>query len=152
MRKHNKGKLNNKNGFTLIELVAVIAVAAILFAAVIPAVKNAGDNGKVTSTMDTLKSVQTAAAGYYTDNSTFTGVTAAALAASGKYLPATFTGTGANAFGGDITATVNADPTKVDVKLTKVPSAASTKLIAALNKSAEATSYDSPSQTLTITY
>ncbi len=152
MRKHIKGKLNNKSGFTLIELVAVIAVAAILFGAVMAAVKSTGDNGKVASTMDTLKSVQAAATGYYTDNSTFTGVTAAALAASGKYLPATFTGTGANAFGGDITAAVNADPTKVDVKLTKVPSAASTKLIAALNKSAEATSYDSPSQTLTITY
>ncbi len=56
-------------GFTLVELIVVIAIIAILSAVIAPNAYRAVEKAKITRVMADLKSIQTAALAYYSDTS-----------------------------------------------------------------------------------
>jgi prepilin-type N-terminal cleavage/methylation domain-containing protein len=57
----------NSSGFTLIEMIGVLAIIAILVAAISPRIFNAISDSKVTSFSTVVKTVQTATSKYYAD-------------------------------------------------------------------------------------
>ena len=94
-------KMKSKRGFTLLELIVVMVIITIIAAQVIASFKGASDNGRVASALNSIKAIQTAAMGYFNGNGgSCTGISMATLV-SGKYLPASFSGTGANPWGGN---------------------------------------------------
>jgi hypothetical protein len=76
------------------------------------------------------------------------------LTGSGKYLPAGFSGTGTNGFGGDFTIAANAaDSTLCDVTMTKIPSVAQAKLDTAMKRqSVNSPTYTAASQTYVVSF
>jgi len=140
--KNTRQKINNK-GFTLVEVIAVMAVATVILGAVLPAVIGAINNSKVTSTINTIKSLQAASVSYYNSNggtyaSTGTiGVLSLANLASNGMLPAGVTGT--DAWGGAITVAPDATAGQFDITMTKVPTSAQTPLATALGNLIQST-------------
>ena len=92
-------------GFTLIEMIGVLAIIAILVAAVAPRIFDAISDSKITSATTSIKSLQSAVAKYYADVGTLyplasaTGVpTASTNGVTGTALvPDTLTDVGAGA-------------------------------------------------------
>lgn len=63
---------NSKRGFTLIEMVGVLAVIAILAALLVPKVMAAISDSKYSNTVASINSVKTATMSYYAKNTSFT--------------------------------------------------------------------------------
>lgn len=138
----------NKRGFTLIELMAAMVIIAVILGAVIAAVQGATNTSRITSTVATIKALQTAAVNYYNANggtyssgSLASGNTLSlanlALAANGM-LPAGVTGT--NAWGGTITVQPDAgNALYFDILLSNVPSTAQTSLQNAVSNIVQST-------------
>lgn len=145
-------KLNNKKGFSLIELASVLAVIAILIVAVASG-SGMRETARVQSAAESIRTLRGAAENYIASgNLTYTGMDIAALKSS-SFLPSGFTGTGTNPFGGDYSIGPNAtDATKFDVSLTAVTSSVDTKLTSLFNSQADSISYDGTSQTWTVTF
>ena len=80
-------KKRNKKGFTLIELMIVIAIIAILAAIAIPQFQSYRTRGYNTAARADVKNAYTAAQAYFSDHPTAT-VTAAELT-TGGYVPST---------------------------------------------------------------
>ena len=57
-----------KKGQTLLEIIAVLVIIGAILAAVIPAVTASTDNGRVSSAVSAIRTIQSAAVGYYNDN------------------------------------------------------------------------------------
>ena len=141
-------KMGSRNGFTLIELVLVIGIIAILIMA-IGLTSGIRDNAKVNSAAQSVRALRSAAENYLAaGNMTYTGVTISGLQTSG-YLPAAFSATGSNPWGGNYTIAPNSDANKVDISLTSVSSTAAARLTALFANSAAATSYSSTTWTIT---
>ena len=66
----NNGRLQ-MNGFTLIEMIGVLAVIAILAALLIPKVTSAISDARVNSTVGSYQAIQAAAAGHYAKYNSF---------------------------------------------------------------------------------
>jgi prepilin-type N-terminal cleavage/methylation domain-containing protein len=145
-------KLNNKKGFTLIELASVLSVMAILIVAVSVGT-GLRDTGKVTSAAGSVRAIRNAAVSWTAaGNLSYTGIDVATLK-TGGYLPAGFNATGKNSFGGDYSVAVNSgNNARFDVGLTNVSDSASTKLSSLLSTQAENTSYDPDSDIWTATF
>jgi len=140
--------IRNRGGFTLIELVLVISIVALLIMAV-GLTSGVRENAKVHSAAESVKALRTAAESYIAaGNMTYTGITIAGLQTSG-YLPASFSATGSNPWGGNYAIVPNTDTNKVDISLTGVSSAAATRLSALFANSAAATNYASNTWTIT---
>ena len=140
--------IRNRGGFTLIELVLVISIVALLIMAV-GLTSGVRENAKVHSASESVKALRTAAESYIAaGNMTYTGITIAGLQTSG-YLPASFSATGSNPWGGNYAIVPNTDTNKVDISLTGVSSAAATRLSALFANSATATNYASNTWTIT---
>ena len=140
--------IRNRGGFTLIELVLVISIVALLIMAV-GLTSGVRENAKVHSAAESVKALRTAAESYIAaGNMTYTGITIAGLQTSG-YLPASFSATGSNPWGGNYAIVPNTDTNKVDISLTGVSSAAATRLSALFANSATATNYASNTWTIT---
>ena len=147
-------RLGNK-GFSMLEILLVLTVIVALIGSIAFAGNGLTNSGNVTQTLNSLSTIQQALTLYRSDNgASCTGVTVASLTASGKYLPAGFTGTGTNGFGGDYSVAANGtDSTLCDVTLTKVPAIAQSKLDAAMKKqSINAPTYTAASQTYVVTF
>lgn len=137
-----------ERGFTLIELVMVISIIAILIMAV-GLTSGVRENAKVHSASESVKALRTAAESYIAaGNMTYTGITISGLQTLG-YLPASFSATGSNPWGGNYAIAPNTDVNKVDISLTSVSSSAATRLSALFANSAAATSYASDTWTIT---
>ena len=99
----------NMQGFTLIELMIVVAIIAILAAIALPAYKDCVARSQVSEAMTLSSGIKTAAAEYYADRGTFAGTHAQlgianAGSITGKYVnQVAYTGT---ATAGTITATM----------------------------------------------
>src|ERR1039457_2065036 len=98
----------NKKGFSMIELVVVMAILAVILAAVVPALITSANKGNITNTITTIKAIQTAGVAYYAANGgVYTGGTigtislANMISANANVLPGNSAGTGA--WGGTIT-------------------------------------------------
>lgn len=93
----NRGNgLINQRGFTLIEMIGVLAIIAILVAALSPRIFSAISDSKVTSFSTVVKTVQTATSKYYADIGTLFPLSAAGVAtadAAGTLLPGILTTT-----------------------------------------------------------
>jgi prepilin-type N-terminal cleavage/methylation domain-containing protein len=132
-------KINNKSGFTIIELVIALVIISVILLVVVPMGQAATDNSRVANAIASVKAIQTAAVQWANDNGgVYTGITFAKLSGTGGgsvYLPAQFSATSTNPWQGDYTVAV--DPTSaemVDISLTAVPTAPATKLTTALTK------------------
>jgi len=134
--------MRDRSGFTLIELVLVISIVALLIMAV-GLTGGVRENAKVHSAAESVKSLRTAAESYIAaGNMTYTGITIASLQTSG-YLPASFSATGSNPWGGNYVIAPNTDANKVDISLTGVSSSAAARLSSLFANSATATNYAS---------
>ncbi|RJP30026.1 MAG: type II secretion system protein [Candidatus Omnitrophota bacterium] len=139
---------SKKSGFTLIELVLVISIIALLIMAV-GLTSGIRENAKVHSASESVKSLRTAAESYIAAGSmTYTGITVAGLQTSG-FLPAAFSATGSNPWGGNYVIAPNTDANKVDISLTGVSASAASRLSALFSNSAAATGYASETWTIT---
>lgn len=137
-----------KSGFTLIELVLVISIVALLLMAV-GVTSGVRENARVHAAAESVKTLRTAAESYIAAGSmTYTGITIAGLQTAG-YLPANFSATGSNPWGGNYAIAANTDPSRVDISLTGVSATSSTKLSALFANSAQATNYASNTWTAT---
>ena len=140
--------IRNRGGFTLIELVLVISIVALLIMAV-GLTSGVRENAKVHSASESVKALRTAAESYIAaGNMTYAGITISGLQTLG-YLPAGFSATGSNPWGGNYTIVPNTDTNKVDISLTGVSSAAAIRLSALFANSATATNYASNAWTIT---
>jgi prepilin-type N-terminal cleavage/methylation domain-containing protein len=146
-------KFKNQGGQSLIEVICVLAVGAVLLTNIIGAYGATSDAARISTAIESIQTIETAAEQYYHDNGgTFTGVTFALLKAKG--LPNNFVATGSNPWLGDYTIGPNSgDPTLFDVKLTAVPTAAiATKLTNAMAKNAySAPTYDATTKIWSVT-
>jgi prepilin-type N-terminal cleavage/methylation domain-containing protein len=152
--KNKQGGMNNK-GFSMLEVLLVLTVVATLIGSIAFAGNGLTNSGNVTQTLSSLGSIQQALTLYRSDNGpSCTGVTMTSLTASGKYLPAGFSGTGSNGFGGDLTISANGtDSTLCDVTMSKVPAVAQAKLDSAMKKqSVNSPTYTAASQTYVVTF
>jgi len=145
-------KRQGQQGQTLLEIIAVLVIIGAILAAVIPAVTTQTDNGRVASAMNTIRSVQSAAVGFYNDNGgSYAAVSIANLAT--KYLPAGFSGTNANPWGGNISVAENGTTTNQYVlTLTGVPSSAQTQLAKALQNTSLSTNSNATTNTFTAVF
>ncbi|MBF0478400.1 MAG: type II secretion system protein [Candidatus Omnitrophica bacterium] len=144
-------KLNNKSGFTMVELVMVIVIIAVLASGVISANK-AIENSRVVQQIQNIKVVHSAAVQWYGDKMAYSGISVDELKNNG-YLKNNFDSTKANQFGGDLTVAVDpADQEKYIFTLTKVSDSARTKLENGLSNSTDNFSYDDKNQTWTATF
>jgi len=141
--------MRSKNGFTLIELVLVISIIAILIMAV-GLTSGIRDNAKVNSAAQSVRTLRAAAENYIAaGNMTYTGISISGLQTSG-YLPAAFSATASNPWGGNYAIAANAsDSSKVDISLTSVGSTQATRLSALFANSAASTTYSSTTWTVT---
>lgn len=73
-------KLLRRAGFTLIEMIGVLAIIAILVAAVAPRIFDSISDSKITSATSSIKTLQSAVAKYYADVGTLYPLTAAGVA------------------------------------------------------------------------
>jgi prepilin-type N-terminal cleavage/methylation domain-containing protein len=118
-------KSANKRGFTLIEMVVVMFIIAAILSAVLPAIVGAMNNSNVSNSIQSIRSLRTAAEQYYTANGgTYTGGTLGTISianmAINNMLPAKATGN--NSFGGTFSIAPDANANYVDITLTSVPS------------------------------
>lgn len=140
--------MRGKRGFTLIELVLVISIVALLIMAV-GLTSGIRENAKVHAACESVKALRIAAESYIAAGSmTYAGITVDGLKTSG-FLPANFSATGSNPWGGNYAIAANSDPNKVDISLTAVSVSASTRLSALFVNSAAATGYASETWTVT---
>lgn len=140
--------MRKKRGFTLIELVLVIGVIALLIMAV-GLTSGIRETAKLHSAAESVKTLRAAAdARLAAGSMTYTGVSIDALKTAGL-LPANFTAAGSTPWGGDYAVAANTDANKVDISLTSVSEAVSTKLSALFINSAAATSYADETWTAT---
>ncbi len=123
----NVRQKTNRNGFTLIEVIAVMAIVTVILGAVLAAVQGAMNNGKVASTLSTIKALQTASVNFYNANggtyansgSLGVGLSLANLAAQNMLPNNVINGT--NAWNGTITIAPDTNPLYFDLTLTNVP-------------------------------
>ena len=148
----NMDRKKTQKGQTLLEIIAVLVIIGAILASVIPVVTAQTDNGRVASAVNAIRSIQSAAVGYYNDNGgSYASVSIANLAA--KYLPAGFSGTGANPWQGNITVAMNGTTTNQYVlTMTGVPSAAQTQLSKALQNTSLATTTNATTNIFTATF
>ena len=129
-------RLMNRNAFTLIEIAIVMVIIGILVAVLIPAL-GMRDKANIAKAKGEIRSLHAGALGYVSaGRTTFTGVDVATLVTDG-HMPANFSGTGSNPWGGDYTVTANTDATKVDIALTLVPTKAGEDLVRTFNTISE---------------
>ena len=148
-----QNSLSNKKGFTLLELIVVMVIITIIASQVIASFKGASDNGRIAAALNSVKAIQTAAMNYFNNNGgSCTGISVATLV-SGNYLPGTFTGTGANPWGGNYAVAVNANNvTQFNLSMTNISQTDATMLNNALQNSAQAVNYVASSSTWTGTF
>ena len=115
-----------KKGFTMIEMIVVMVVIAVILGAVLPALVGASDNSRLTSTLSSIRGLQTASVNFYNANGgsyASTGSLGIALSLANlsaqNMLPANVTGT--NSWGGTISLTPDTNASSFDITLTKVP-------------------------------
>jgi len=140
--------MNDKNGFTIIEMVIALVIISVILLVIVPLGQTATDNSRVANAIASIKAIQTASVEWANDNGgQYTGITFAKLAAG--YLPAQFSAVSTNAWNGNYTVNVDAaSSTMLDIALTGVPAAPAAKLTSALTKlSAVAPTYSAASQT-----
>lgn len=147
-------KLNNKQGFTIIEMIIAMVIISVILLVVVPVGQTATDNSRIANAIASIKAIQTAAVGWANDNGgQYTNITFAKLALG--YLPANFSATSANPWNGDYTLAVNPnDSTMVDIGLKNVPSGPGGKLVTKMTKlssGANGAIYNSTSQIFTVT-
>jgi len=125
-------------GFTIIEMIIVLAIASVFLLVIVPSGAKATNNSRIANAIASIKAIQTAAVGWANDNGgVYTGITFARLAQG--YLPAQFSATSTNPWGGNYTINVNAnDSTMFDISLLSVPSTAAVQLTTAVTKLTEA--------------
>jgi prepilin-type N-terminal cleavage/methylation domain-containing protein len=149
-----RDKINNKKGFTIIEMVIAMAIITVILLVVVPLGQAAIDNSRIANAIASVKAIQTAAVEWANDNGgVYTGITfgglTGATAGTTAYLPAQFSATSTNPWNGDYVVAVDPNNSEmVDVSLTAVPATPAAKLITALTKiSAIAPIYTAASET-----
>jgi prepilin-type N-terminal cleavage/methylation domain-containing protein len=81
----------NQGGFTLAEILVVIVVIGLLIAIAVPSYLSLRDRASKSTAKTNLRLALPAAQAYYADNSTYVGMTVAALRAIDKGLSSTLT-------------------------------------------------------------
>jgi len=148
-----QNKVSGKKGFTLLELIVVMVIITIIASGVIASFKGASDNARVATALNSIKSIQTAAMGYFNGNGgSCSGISIANLV-SGNYLPASFSGSNTNPWNGNYTVAVNAnDATKFDLSMSNISANDNAAINNQIQKTAEGVAYDPTSSTWTGTF
>ena len=131
----NTSQKANKKGFTLIEMIAVMVIIAVILGSVLAVAQGTTNTSRITSTVASIRALQTASVNYYNANGgTYanTGSLGAALSLANlvaqNMLPANI-GAGINAWGGTITVQPDANnPSYFDILLSNVPASVQTQL------------------------
>jgi type IV pilus assembly protein PilA len=98
---------NSEQGFTLIELLVVIIIIGILLAIAVPSYLGFRDRANNNAAKANLRAALPSAEAYYSDNGTYVGMDAAALAAIDTGVSPTLTVQAAGAASYCVTDTVN---------------------------------------------
>jgi len=141
-------RLMNRKAFTLIELAVVMVIIGILVAVLVPTF-GMRDKANISRAKGDIGGLHAAALGYVSaGRTTFTGISIVNLVSEG-HLPANFSGTASNPWGGDYTVTANTDATKVDIAATTVPANAGADLVRTFNTKSEGAVYATTTFTVT---
>ena len=119
-------KSNSLNGFTMVELMVVLAVVSILAAVALPAYLNYSTRAKVTEGVGMMSAAKTDVMSFYVSNSTFPVTNLeAGLGPSTDYASRTVTGVsiGGDPSAGTITVELNLPQLGTDNLLQLVPTA-----------------------------
>ena len=118
MSSTTRQRLRNESGFTLIELVVVMAILLTLSALVIPSYLGFGDRANKTAAAADMRAAIDSVEAWHSDHGTYAGMTVAALKASyDQSLEASILSLGAlSATNYCVTAKSPHDPTKTAVK------------------------------------
>ena len=141
-------------GFTIIEMIIVMVIIGVILSAVIAVGQGATDTSRITSTVATVKALQTAAVNYYNANGgTYSGgslgdISLANLAAQ-NMLPGLMATSGVNAWKGTIAIQPDANNASYfQILLTNVPSSAQAPLQNAVSNLVQSVpSYSASTQT-----
>jgi len=137
-----------RKGFTLVELTIVLAVIAVLTISIISS-SGLRETARVHSAAESIRTLRSAIDGWVArGHTTFTGLSITALQGE-NLLPARFSATASNPWGGDYAVVPNANPTRADVSLTNVPAEADIALERIFNNSAQNIVYAGETWTVT---
>ena len=144
--------MQSNKGFTLIELAIGLAVITVLILA-ISASSGIRDNARVQSAAQSVQSLRSAAESYLAGGKlNYSGMDIATLKTN-NLLPAGFSGSGTNPWGGNYSIAVNgSDATRFDIALGSLAQTDAAKLTSYFNNTANNSNYDSSSKTWTVTF
>ena len=147
----NRKRFNSQQGFSLVELAIGLAVVTILVLAISMS-SGIRDNARIQSAANSVQTLRSTAENYLaTGKLNYAGLTIDALKTA-KLLPGSFTGTGANPWGGDFTVAANTDKTRFDITLGGLSQTDADKLTAYFNNSANAAVYNTSTSAWTVTF
>ncbi|MBI4310088.1 MAG: prepilin-type N-terminal cleavage/methylation domain-containing protein [Candidatus Omnitrophica bacterium] len=147
----NKKRFNSNQGFSLVELAIGLAVVTILILAISTS-SGIRDNARVQSAAGSVQTLRCAAENYLAAGKlNYAGLTIDALKTA-ELLPANFTGSSANPWGGDFIIAANANNTRFDISLGGLPKTDADKLTAYFTNSANAAAYDESQNAWTVTF